>query len=142
MPPGITPTPLPSHIGSRGTIVVLNRDLFFGVRIANTLRSRGYGVEIAPAVERLATLVNETDPAPLLAIIDMAAVTDWSPIRELAATSGRTTPLLAFGPHKDVASFRAAKEAGVERVVSNGDFHRDLLGLVERYMRTAHLEET
>ena len=120
---------------SRGTIAVLNRDLFFGVRIANTLRSQGYAVEVAPSVARLAALILDADPAPLLAILDMAAVPDWPAIRSLAANPHRTTPLLAFGPHKDVASFRAAKAAGVDRVVSNGDFHRDMLALVERYAR-------
>lgn len=119
----------------RGSVAVLNRDLFFGVRIANTLRAHGYLVEIAPSVDRLAALLQAAEPTPLLAIIDMAAVTDWSTIDSLAHEPTRSTPLLAFGPHKDVASFRAAKDAGVDRVVSNGDFHRDMLALVERYAR-------
>lgn len=121
--------------GSRGTIALLNRDLFFGVRIANTLRSQGYEVAVVPSADRLGAMVRETDPTPLLAIIDMAAVTDWTPVQTLASEPGRATPLLAFGPHKDVAAFRAAKAAGVDRVVSNGDFHRDMLGLVARYAR-------
>ncbi|HEV2108904.1 MAG TPA: hypothetical protein VGR16_11625 [Thermomicrobiales bacterium] len=120
---------------SPGAIVVLNRDLFFGVRIANALRARGYRVEIAPTPERFAALLGEMDPAPALGIIDMTAVSDWSPLREIASDPNGSTPTLAFGPHKDVAAFRAAKDAGVSRVVSNGDFHRDLLGLVERYAR-------
>ncbi len=120
---------------SLGAVVVLNRDLFFGVRIANALRARGYRVEIAPTSERFAALLREMDPAPALAIIDMTAVSDWSLLQEIASDPNTSTPILAFGPHKDVSAFRAAKDAGVSRVVSNGDFHRDMLGLVERYAR-------
>lgn len=117
----------------QSTIVVLNRDLFFGVRIANALRARGYRVEIAPTPQRFAELVREI--APALGIIDMAAVPDWTPLKEIASEPGIATPLLAFGPHKDITAFRSAKEAGIHRVVSNGDFHRDMLGLVQRYER-------
>ena len=44
---------------------------------------------------------------------------------------------LSFGPHKDVDGFRAAKRGGATRVVSNGDFHRDMTGFVRRYARPA-----
>jgi hypothetical protein len=43
------------------------------------------------------------------------------------------TPLLGFGPHVDVDGRRAAKAAGLTRIVSNGEFHRDLVALVARY---------
>lgn len=120
---------------TQSTIVVLNRDLFFGVRIANALRARGYRVEMAPTPQRFAELLREIDP--VLGIIDMAAVPDWTPLKEIASEPEMATPLLAFGPHKDIASFRSAKKAGIHRVVSNGEFHRDMLGLVERYERPA-----
>ena len=44
-------------------------------------------------------------------------------------------PTLAFGPHVDVEGRRAAKAAGVTRIVSNGQFHSDMAGLIERYRR-------
>lgn len=115
-------------------IVVLNRDLFFGVRIANMLRDRGYRVEMAPTIERFVDLVQKAIPSPALGVIDMTAVSTWSQVNQI--TGEEMTPLLAFGPHKDVEAFRAAKDAGVNRVVSNGDFHRDMLGMIERYARS------
>lgn len=114
-------------------IVVLNRDLFFGVRIGNTLRDAGYRVtfarETAALVDRLSV-----DPAPVLGLIDLASGPDWSAITEFTATNP-AAPILVFGPHKDVDGFRAAKAAGITRIVSNGDFHRDMLGLIRRYAR-------
>ncbi|MDF3015147.1 MAG: hypothetical protein K0R44_372, partial [Thermomicrobiales bacterium] len=44
-------------------------------------------------------------------------------------------PTLAFGPHVDIEGRRAAKAAGVTRIVSNGQFHTDTVGLIERYRR-------
>ncbi len=133
MSPDQTSSPAPSPAETSRTIAVLNRDLFFGVRIANTLRAHGYTVEIAPSVERLAALLSTTNPSPALAVIDMAAVDDWSALRDLTQAPNQSTPFLALGPHKDVAAFRAAKQAGVNRVVSNGDFHREMLLLIARY---------
>jgi hypothetical protein len=113
-----TPTP---------TIVVLNRDLFFGVRIGNLLKAAGYSPVFAKTTpEFIDSLAN--NPV-VLGIIDLGAVPDWAAIQ---AHPG-STPILAFGPHKDADALRAAKSAGVTRVVSNSEFHKNALSLVERY---------
>jgi hypothetical protein len=120
-----------------GEIVVLNRDLFFGVRIGNLLRSAGYSVFFAQTTPAFIDQIRESRSAPVLGLIDMSAGVDWEAIHALTADPTITTPTLVFGPHKDVEGFRAAKNAGVTRVVSNGDFHRDALALVRRYARPA-----
>jgi CheY-like chemotaxis protein len=116
-----------------GLLVVLNRDLFFGVRIGNTLRALGYSVVFVPTTAALIDRLRGPDPVAL-GIIDMSAGADWDRIRALRE-AGIQTPLLAFGSHLDVEGRRAAKAAGVTRVVSNGDFHRDMVQLVRRYAR-------
>ncbi len=128
------------HSGSAGSpseqaglLVVLNRDLFFGVRIGNTLRALGYSVVFVPTTEALIDRLRGPDPVAL-GIIDMSAGVDWDRIHDLRE-DGIQTPLLAFGSHLDVEGRRAAKAAGVTRVVSNGDFHRDMVQLVRRYAR-------
>ncbi len=118
-----------------GEIVVLNRDLFFGVRIGNTLRALGYRVAFVPDAAAFAARLQGPGPVPALGIVDIAARPDWSAIAALAADPAIPTPILAFGPHKDLEGMRAAKAAGVTRVVSNGDFHRGMVELVRRYAR-------
>jgi hypothetical protein len=115
--------------------VVLNRDLFFGVRIAGTLRSLGFAVAIVPTTDAFHDRLRTAEPPPVLGIVDLGAGPDWQLLRPLLADPAFPTPVLAFGPHKDVAAMRAAKAAGVTRLVSNGEFHRDLVGLIERYAR-------
>lgn len=118
--------------GELGEIVVLNRDLFFGVKIGNTLRGLGYGVtfvkETTAFVERLVV----HDVPPVLGLVDMNAGVDWEAIKSLTESES-AVPVLVFGSHLDVDGRRAAKAAGVRRVLSNGDFHRDMVALVQRY---------
>jgi hypothetical protein len=121
-----------------GSIAVLNRDLFFGVRIANGLRALGYTVDLVTMSAVYAERLRAT-PTPVLAVVDLTADPDWPVITE--ATDRASIPILAFGPHTDVASRRAAQAAGVTRLVSNGEFHRAMPDLVARYARPVGPEE-
>ncbi|MEJ7763768.1 MAG: hypothetical protein WKF80_13335 [Thermomicrobiales bacterium] len=116
-------------------IIFLNRDLFAGVRVANGLRARGDRVELVATAAAFASRLSAEGTVVRLGLIDMGAVDDWAPITSLAADGEDIAPILAFGPHRDVAAFQAAKDAGVTRVISNGAFHADPLGLVDRYAR-------
>jgi hypothetical protein len=127
----ITTSDSPSPGERTGLLVVLNRDLFFGVSIGNTLRALGYAVAFVQTTEALVDHLRGPEPVAL-GIIDMSAGVEWDRIRS-ARDAGLATPLLAFGSHLDVEGRRAAKAAGVTRVVSNGDFHRDMVHLVRRY---------
>ncbi len=125
-------TSIPDHDSPE--IVVLNRDLFFGVRIGNALRDAGFRVTFRPATAPFVAYLQAADPAAALGLIDLGAGPDWPEITAFMGEATRT-PILVFGPHTDVDGFRAAKAAGITRIVSNGDFHRDMLGLVRRYAR-------
>lgn len=125
---------------SSGRIVVLNRDLFFGVKIGNQLKSQGYDVVFAKETLGFVERVRET-PRPVLGLIDMNAGVDWDSIASLMGDDGTGVPVLAFGSHLDVDGRRAAKVAGVTRVLSNGDFHRDMVALVRRYALAMGSEE-
>jgi methylmalonyl-CoA mutase cobalamin-binding subunit len=130
-----TQTTLPNaKTGPLPEIVVLNRDLFFGVRIGNALRDAGYAVTFRPATTAFVAAVREAEPPAVLGLIYLGTDPDWNEVAQLARDVP-STPLLVFGPHKDVDGFRAAKAAGITRIVSNGEFHRNMLGLIQRYAR-------
>lgn len=115
-------------------VVALNRDLMFGSRISSVLRALGYSPRLVKDTAAFCAAVRED--APALAIVDMNGPVEWGEIAALAADPSVTTPLLGFGPHVDVESRKAAKAAGMTRIVSNGEFHRDAATLIERYART------
>lgn len=114
-----------------GTVIAVVPDLFFSVTVRNAIRSAGYDARMVKAVGDIGPSFEM--PSPRLAVIDMGAVRspeDWSVLTTVKESG---VPVLVFGPHKNVEGFRAAKAAGVSRVVSNGQFHADMVGFISRY---------
>lgn len=115
----------------RGLVAVLSKDLFFVMRIRTSLRQLGYDVTIAQKPVAFTTILTSGDRRASLGLVDFNQPVDW---KSLAGALELPIPIIAFGPHKDVEGFRAAKSAGVTRVVANGEFTRALPQLVERYV--------
>jgi len=116
--------------------VVLNRDLLFGSRIRNALGLLGLESRFVATAEQFVRALSDEPNSVAIGIIDMNGTISWDVIREAQSSrdDGRT-PTLAFGPHVDVEGRRAARAAGVTRIVSNGQFHTDMAALIERYRR-------
>ena len=118
---------------SNPLIVVLARDLFFGVRIRQVGTELGYRVQV---VNDATGYIEALEAEPVaLGVVDINARPDWDEIARTRPVGG-DVPILAFGPHLDVDGLRAAKAAGVTRVVSNGQFHREAAELLRRYARS------
>ena len=114
-----------------GTVIAVVPDLFFSVTVRNAIRAAGYDARMMKAVSAVGP--SSEMPQPRLVVIDMGAVgsqEDWSVLTTVRESG---VPILVFGPHKNVDGFRAAKAAGVSRVVSNGQFHADMVGFITRY---------
>ncbi|HET8626718.1 MAG TPA: hypothetical protein VFL91_04835 [Thermomicrobiales bacterium] len=119
-------------------IVAAVKDLFFAVRIGNTLRPRGYRVDVVNTPEALdAALTAEGDP-PALLIVDLGFAA-LDPAARIAAVKAdertRAIPVLAFGSHLDRTGQRAAREAGADRVIANSQLAGSLPALVQRLVR-------
>ena len=116
--------------------VVLNRDLLFGSRIRSALAGLGLEGRFVTTTEQFAGALSEQPGSVAIGIIDMNGAVSWDVVREaLSRAESGLAPTLAFGPHVDVESRRAAKAAGITRIVSNGQFHSDMAGLIARYRR-------
>ena len=116
------------------TILALEKDLFFAVKMRDTLRHHGMEVKTArnlPAFEQ--GLNAEGSEKPALVIVNIATQgIDWeAAIRQACATG---YPVLAFGSHMDLEARARALEAGAQRVVANSKFTSDMPGLVKRMM--------
>ncbi len=115
---------------SARTVVVLTRDLFFGMRIRNTLKQLGYVMLLQNSEDAFKTKLGESEST--LALVDFNTDVDWDTVSD-AIESYPGTAVIAFGPHTDTEGFRRAREAGVARVISNGAFSQHMSDLVERY---------
>lgn len=115
-------------------ILALEKDLFFSVKMRDTLRHHEMNVTtvrtLAAFEQRLAA---SEDEKPLLAIVNTATVgVDWEAAIRLACSQG--LPVLAFGSHMDLEAREKALQAGAKRVVANSKFTSDMPGLVERML--------
>ncbi|MBA3449780.1 MAG: hypothetical protein H0T18_01055 [Chloroflexia bacterium] len=121
--------------GARTVAIVLNRDLLFGLRIRNALASLGLDSRFVPDADRFVEALGAHGESTAIGIVDMNGAVAWDSVRDALAASSDAPPILAFGPHVDIDGRRAAKGAGVSRIVSNGKFHSDMAGLIDRYRR-------
>jgi len=129
----IQPPISPEHKIPGPAVLVLNKDLFFGVTIANTLRALGFAPVAARSTTALTAAIS-INPEAALVIIDIAAVDDWDALKATIDTIP-DIPSIAFGSHTNVDGLRAAKRAGLSRVFSNGEFHRTMGPTISRYAR-------
>jgi DNA-binding response OmpR family regulator len=115
-------------------ILALEKDLFFAVKMRDTLKHHAVEVII---VRTLATfeqrLMSAEDEKPRLVIVNIATVgVDWA--AAVRAARAHTLPVLAFGSHMDLEARAKALEAGAQRVVANSKFTSDMVGLVRQML--------
>jgi DNA-binding response OmpR family regulator len=116
------------------SILALEKDLFFSVKIRDTLRH--YDID-ATTVRNLAAfeqrLTTSDAERPQLVIVNTATVgADWE--AAIRAARALNIPVLAFGSHMDLDARAKALQAGAQKVVANSKFSSDMPGLVKRML--------
>lgn len=116
-------------MGETTTVLLLERDLFFSVKIRDTLKHLNHETVTARSEEDFARKLAAS--APKLAIVNIATPgVAWELV--IAQARAANVPVLAFGPHVDLAAQQHARLAGANRVVSNSKLTKDLPAIVER----------
>lgn len=115
-------------------IIALEKDLFFAVKMRDTLRHHEMDVTTArtlSAFEQGVAVSGEERPA--LAIVNIATKgVDWE--AAIRAARASSLPVLAFGSHMDLEARAKALQAGAQKVVANSKFASDMPGLVKRLL--------
>ena len=116
------------------SILALEKDLFFAVKMRDTLRHHDMEVKTARTLQAFEQGLNVEGPEkPALVIVNIATQgIDWEAAIRQARDAGY--PVLAFGSHMDLEARAKALEAGAQRVVANSKFTSDMPGLVKRMM--------
>ena len=116
------------------TIIALEKDLFFSVKIRDTLSHHAMDVSIARNLSAFEKGL-QTPHKPVLAIVNIAIQgVDWE--EAIRAAVVQQVPVLAFGSHMDLEARKRALEAGANKVVANSKFTSDMPGLVQRLLTT------
>lgn len=113
-------------------ILALEKDLFFSVKMRDTLRHHGMDVTVVRTLAAFEQRVAaEGDEKPALVIVNTAiSGVDWEGAIRRAREHGLT--VLAFGSHMDLEARQKALQAGAQRVVANSKFASDMPGLVHK----------
>lgn len=125
-------------------VIALNRDVFFGVRLRNLAKELGCDLALAPTASAVSEALTESAASVALVIVDMNVLktgVDWDVMAEIVVRHP-DLPMLGFGAHTDVETRRAAKAAGLTRIVANSEFHRNAAALIQRYARVVDHDET
>lgn len=115
-------------------ILALEKDLFFSVKMRDTLRHHDMEVKTVRTLPAFVQGLAATgDEKPALVIVNTATTgIDWETAIRVARTAG--LKVLAFGSHMDLEARAKALEAGAERVVANSKFTSDMPDLVKRML--------
>jgi DNA-binding response OmpR family regulator len=113
-------------------ILALEKDLFFSVKMRDTLRHHGMDVTVVRTLAAFEQRVAaEGDEKPALVIVNTAiSGVDWEGAIRRSREHGLT--VLAFGSHMDLEARQKALQAGAQRVVANSKFASDMPGLVHK----------
>jgi DNA-binding response OmpR family regulator len=115
------------------SILAIEKDLFFSVKIRDTLRHHDMDATIVrtlPTFEKHLT----GEHAPALVIVNTASKgIDWEAAIRVAHEKG--IPVLAFGSHMDLEARAKALQAGARKVVANSKFASDMAGLITRTLK-------
>ena len=123
-------------------ILALEKDLFFSVKIRDTLQHHGWMVTTARTLSAFEQrLLAERDEKPAMVIINISTKgVDWEKAIRLARAQG--LPVLAFGSHMDLEARTKALAAGAQKVVANSKFTRDMVTLVQRLLEPSVVTTT
>ena len=112
-------------------VLLLERDLFFVVKVRDTLSHFGYETQVARGAEDFTRKLAAGTPVLAMVHTGLEGVA-WEQV--IAEAKAAQVPTLAFGSHIDLESQQAARRAGADRVISNSKLAQDLPGIVERML--------
>lgn len=117
------------------TLLALEKDLFFAVKIRDTLRHHDIEVITVRTLDAFEKGLKQDTPKVALAIVDIATKgVDWE--AAIRAARSHSLPVLAFGSHMDLEARAKALQAGAQKVVANSKFSTDMAGLIQRMLST------
>lgn len=120
--------------------VLISRDLIFTTKITGTANALGYRFAVAGG--RAPALKTIEEAKPKVVFLDLSAAELGEPEAVLAyrTAAGSTTPIIAFGPHVEVAALNAARQAGCREVMPRSRFTAELPDLIRKYCDAAQDE--
>ena len=130
--PGDEPAATANKPDSPQRALLLDTDLFFAVKITDTLKHVGYLTRTVRQFDAFTEALVADRPA--IALVNTAAHgVDWQ--GAIHAARAANVPAIAFGSHVDIETQERARRAGATSVIPNSRVASDLPGVVARALR-------
>ena len=114
--------------------LVYDSDLFFSVRITESLNTVGYQTRTVRRLDAFADAI--TTWRPRITFVNMSSRgVEWQ--AAISAAHDAELPMVAYGPHVDTEAQSKARLLGAAAVVANSQLAADLPAIVERALRRA-----
>jgi DNA-binding NtrC family response regulator len=112
-------------------VLLLDNDLFFSVKIADTLKHVGFHTRTVRQLDAFRTALAERPPT-LVLVNTGARGLDWRAAITAARKAPSPVPVVAFGSHVDLQTQQDARDLGATSVIANSKLASDLPGVVAR----------
>lgn len=116
------------------SVVILETDLFFSIRLQDVVRAQGGTPILVETPE--AFVVNLDRYFPRLALLDLQTPGDWATAiqRSKVRPHTRSIPIIAFGSHVEVDVLKRARQAGADHVWARSKMMSELANVVSRHL--------
>lgn len=114
-------------------VLVLADDLIWSSRLTSIVGRAGGAARTVAGKAALAQALAGPAARPALVIVDLGG-RRYDGVAAIAAAHAAGVPVIAIGPHEDVALRRRALAAGARRVYANSKMHADGPSLVRAWL--------
>jgi len=105
-------------------VIYLSTDLMFGIRVKETAERAG--VELK-TVANAAAFAQAVDGTTNLALLDLSSAgSDLEGLVAACRAANSSIQIVAYGPHVNTRRLDAARAAGCDSVISNGQFNAEM----------------
>jgi ActR/RegA family two-component response regulator len=106
--------------------LLLADDMIFSSRITGTARGLGFSMIVVKSEEELVSQVRERGPTCVILDLSLVGKKIDELVRNLQEGNSSKLRLIAYGSHVDIATLRAAREAGCDLVLPRSQFVEEL----------------
>ncbi len=111
----------------------LTRDLLFSSRVTSAAADCGLAMAVVSDVEALTQRVRAGGVRFVLIDFSTPGIDLLDLVRQLHQSSPEPLPIVAYGPHVDVAGMAGARQAGCTAVFTRGQFNNQMAHILRQF---------
>ena len=123
---------------STKNVLVAVSDVFFYTKIRDAFKPAGYTLQRLKSEADVEAKAKSLQPVAIIINMNDPALNGAQTLRTIKQDDElKHIPVLAFANHEEVDTWRAAKELGIDKIVSRNEFSSRTLALLEEVTRQA-----